>query len=149
MFRRKLIILSILIGIFTWFEASSWAVPMEDLIPKENLPEGWGLIEGPQTFTKKTLLNISTVRQSSFLSMDFKSRFLQFIKIKKTLAIRLSWIFMIWEMWFKPLGSSQGSEMKIVLQELDWIPTLITIQFFSIKEDTLSWFTLPNRIPMS
>ncbi len=48
-------ILFVLTGIFVWFEASSWAVPLGSLIPENNLPEGWTLAEGPQSYTKKTL----------------------------------------------------------------------------------------------
>ena len=55
MSHRKSIILFILTGIFVWFEASSWAVPLESLIPKKDLPDGWALVDGPQTYTKKTL----------------------------------------------------------------------------------------------
>src|SRR4030042_5780455 len=55
MFYRKLKILFILAGIFVWLEASSWAVPLESLIPKKDLPKEWILIHGPQIYTKKTL----------------------------------------------------------------------------------------------
>ncbi len=55
MSHRKLKILLVLTGIFVWFEASSWAVPLESLIPKKDLPDGWVLVEGPQPYTKKTL----------------------------------------------------------------------------------------------
>jgi hypothetical protein len=55
MFHRKMKILFILAGIFIWLEASSWAVSLESLIPKKDLPGGWALVDGPQTYTKKNL----------------------------------------------------------------------------------------------
>jgi hypothetical protein len=55
MARRKLIILSVLAGMFVWFEASSWAASLESLMLKKDLPDGWALVDGPQTYTKKTL----------------------------------------------------------------------------------------------
>lgn len=55
MFRRKLKVLFILAGIFVWFKASSWAVPLEPLVPQKGLPDGWALVEGPQLYTQKTL----------------------------------------------------------------------------------------------
>src|SRR4030042_4760910 len=72
MFRRKLIILFILIGIFGWDEASSRAVPMESLVPKKNLPEGWVLIEGPRTFTKKTLFERINGQAELFFKYGFQ-----------------------------------------------------------------------------
>jgi len=48
-------ILLVLTGSFVWFEASSWAMPLESLIPKKDIPRGWSLIDGPQTYTRKTL----------------------------------------------------------------------------------------------
>src|SRR4030043_96348 len=72
MFRRKLIILFILIGICGWDEASSRAVPMESLVPKKNLPEGWVLIEGPRTFTKKTLFEHINGQAELFFKYGFQ-----------------------------------------------------------------------------
>jgi len=83
MFRRKVIILSILIGIFTWFEASSWAVPMEFLIPKKNTPEGWVLIEGPQTFTKKTLFEHINGQAELFFKYGFQKSVFAIYQNKK------------------------------------------------------------------
>jgi hypothetical protein len=55
MVHRKLILLLVLTGIVVGFEASSWAAPLESLLPKKDLPEEWAMVEGPQTYTKKTL----------------------------------------------------------------------------------------------
>jgi hypothetical protein len=50
----KQIILSVLILIFTWKGMSLGATGMESLLPKD-IPDGWALIDGPHTYTKKTL----------------------------------------------------------------------------------------------
>lgn len=72
MAHRKLIILSILTAIFVWFEASSWAVPLESLIPKKDLPDGWALIDGPQTYTKKTLFKHIDGQAELYLKYGFQ-----------------------------------------------------------------------------
>jgi len=69
---RKLIILSILTAIFVWFEASSWAVPLESLIPKKDLPDGWALIDGPQTYTEKTLFKHIDGQAELYLKYGFQ-----------------------------------------------------------------------------
>ena len=72
MAHRKLIILSIIAGIFVWFEASSWAVPLESLIPKKDLPDGWALIDGPQTYTEKTLFKHIDGQAELYLKYGFQ-----------------------------------------------------------------------------
>ena len=72
MAHRKLIILSILTAIFVWFEASSWAVPLESLIPKKDLPDGWALIDGPQTYTEKTLFKHIDGQAELYLKYGFQ-----------------------------------------------------------------------------
>ena len=72
MSHRKLIILSILAGIFVWFEASSWAVPLESLMPKKDLPDGWALVDGPQTYTKKTLFKHVNGQAELFFKYGFQ-----------------------------------------------------------------------------
>ncbi len=72
MAHRKLIVLSILAGIFVWFEASSWAVPLESLMPKKDLPDGWALIDGPQTYTKKTLFKHIDGQAELYLKYGFQ-----------------------------------------------------------------------------
>ena len=72
MAHRKLIILSILAGIFVWFEASSWAVPLESLMPKKDLPDGWALIDGPQTYTEKTLFKHIDGQAELYLKYGFQ-----------------------------------------------------------------------------
>jgi hypothetical protein len=72
MAHRKLIILSILAGIFVWFEASSWAVPLESLMPKKDLPDGWALVDGPQTYNKKTLFKHIDGQAELYLKYGFQ-----------------------------------------------------------------------------
>jgi hypothetical protein len=72
MAHRKLIILSILTAIFVWFEASSWAVPLESLMLKKDLPDGWALIDGPQTYTEKTLFKHIDGQAELYLKYGFQ-----------------------------------------------------------------------------
>jgi len=72
MFHRKLKILLALTGIFVWFEVSSWAVPLESLIPKKDLPKEWTLIHGPQPYTKKTLFEHINGQAELYLKYGFQ-----------------------------------------------------------------------------
>jgi hypothetical protein len=49
----------------------SWAVSMESLLPKD-IPEGWVLIEGPLTYTKKTLFNHIDGQAELFFKYGFQ-----------------------------------------------------------------------------
>jgi hypothetical protein len=71
MFHRKLKIVFILAGIFVWLEASSWAVPIESLLPKD-LPDGWALIDGPQPYNKKTLFKHIDGQAELYLKYGFQ-----------------------------------------------------------------------------
>jgi hypothetical protein len=68
-----LITLFVLIGILLLFEVSSWATPLESLLPPKSLPEGWAMIEGPQTFTKKTLFEHIDGEAELFLKYGFQN----------------------------------------------------------------------------
>ena len=83
MFHRKLIFLFILIGIFIWFKAPSWAVPLESLVPKKDLPEGWALIEGPQTYTRKTLFEHINGQAELFFKYGFQKSVFAIYQNKK------------------------------------------------------------------
>ena len=72
MFHRKLKIVFILAGIFVWLEASSWAVPLESLVPKKDLPKDWTLIHGPQLYTKKTLFEHINGQAELYLKYGFQ-----------------------------------------------------------------------------
>jgi hypothetical protein len=65
-------ILFILIGILGWFETFSWAVPLESLIPKRDLPKEWTLIHGPQPYNKKTLFEHINGQAELFLQYGFQ-----------------------------------------------------------------------------
>lgn len=84
MAHRKLIILSIIAGIFVWFEASSWAVPLESLIPKKDLPDGWALIDGPQTYTEKTLFKHIDGQAELYLKYGFQKSIFGIYQSKKS-----------------------------------------------------------------
>ena len=83
MYHRKLMVLFILTGIFVWFEATSWAVPLESLISKKNLPEGWILIHGPQTYNKKTLFEHINGQAELFLKYGFQQSVFAIYQNKK------------------------------------------------------------------
>jgi len=72
MFHRKFMFLFISMGIFVWFEATSWALPLESLIPKKGLPDGWAIIHGPQTYNKKTLFEHVNGQAELFLKYGFE-----------------------------------------------------------------------------
>jgi hypothetical protein len=72
MFYRKLMILFILMGIFVWCEASSEPIPLESLVPKKDLPEGWVLIHGPQTYIAKTLFEHINGQAELFFKYGFQ-----------------------------------------------------------------------------
>ena len=72
MFSSKVVCFFILIGIFVWFKAPSWAVPMESLVPKKDLPGGWVLIEGPQAYAKKTLFEHINGQAEIYLKYGFQ-----------------------------------------------------------------------------
>jgi hypothetical protein len=84
MAHRKLIILSILTAIFVWFEASSWAVPLESLMLKKDLPDGWALIDGPQTYTEKTLFKHIDGQAELYLKYGFQKSIFGIYQSKKS-----------------------------------------------------------------
>ena len=84
MAHRKLILLSILTAIFVWFEASSWVVPLESLIPKKDLPDGWALIDGPQTYTEKTLFKHIDGQAELYLKYGFQKSIFGIYQSKKS-----------------------------------------------------------------
>jgi hypothetical protein len=68
---KVLFILFLVAVILSWSSVSSGAVVMESLLPK-NIPEGWALIEGPLTYTKKTLFEHIDGQAELFLKYDFQ-----------------------------------------------------------------------------
>ncbi len=83
MFHRALIILFLLTGILLAFAAFLWAGPLESLLPKKDLPEGWAMIENPQPFTKKTLFEHIDGEAELFLKYGFQNSVFAVFQNKK------------------------------------------------------------------
>lgn len=71
-FHRKLTLLFVLTGILACLEAPCWAVPLESLIPKKDLPKEWAMVEGPKIFTKKTLFERINGQADLFFKYGFQ-----------------------------------------------------------------------------
>ena len=84
LFRRTLMILFVLTWIFVWFEASSWAAPLESLLPKKDLPEEWTLAEGPHPYTKKTLFERINGEAELFFKYGFQKSVFAVYQNKKS-----------------------------------------------------------------
>ncbi len=84
MFHRTGIILFILTGIFLWFDVPSWAMPLESLMPKKDLPKGWFLIHGPQTYTQKTLFERVNGQAELYFKYGFRKSVFAIYQSKKS-----------------------------------------------------------------
>lgn len=71
-FFRTLWIAFMLAGIGGWPEAISWAAPLESIVPRKGLPQGWTLIQGPQSFNRKTLFEHINGQADLFLQYGFQ-----------------------------------------------------------------------------
>jgi len=69
---KSVIILCLLLLISLGGGTSLSAVPVESLIPKRDILEGWTLIEGPRTFTKKTLFEHINGQAELFFKYGFQ-----------------------------------------------------------------------------
>jgi hypothetical protein len=69
--RKVFIILFILILILTGKDVFS-APPLESLVPKKDIPREWSLIQGPQTYTKKTLFEHINGQADLFFKYGFQ-----------------------------------------------------------------------------
>ena len=78
-----MIILSLLVLMVIWNGASSEAVPLESLIPQKDALEGWALIHGPQTFTKKTLFEHINGQAELFFKYGFQKSIFAIYQNKK------------------------------------------------------------------
>jgi len=83
MFHRQWMILFVLTASLVWFEASSWAMPVESLIPKKDIPRGWSLTHGPQTYTQKTLFERINGQAELFFKYGFKKSVFAVYQSKK------------------------------------------------------------------
>ncbi len=68
---KGLIVLSFLILILACLGVSSEALTLESLLPKE-VPEGWGLIDGPRTYTRRTLFEHVDGQAELFFKYGFQ-----------------------------------------------------------------------------
>jgi len=84
MLQKKWMILFTLIGIFGWFGVSLEAMPLESLIPKKDIPAGWALIQGPQTYNKKTLFGHINGQAELFLKYGFQKSVFAIYQSKKS-----------------------------------------------------------------
>ncbi len=76
-------ILFVMTGIFVWLEASSWATPLESLLPKKDLPEEWAMAEGPQAYTRKTLFEHIDGEAELFFKYGFQKSVFAVYQSKK------------------------------------------------------------------
>ena len=86
----SLIALCISIYLVAWGGVSLGA-PVADLrtlLPRQDLPAGWALAEGPRTYSKKTLFEHVNGQAMLYLSYGFKGRFLPFFKTSRNRKIR-------------------------------------------------------------
>lgn len=79
---KGLIILFILILTLTGKGVFS-ATPLESVIPKKDLPRGWALIHGPQTYNKKTLFEHINGQAELYLKYGFRQSVFAIYQDKK------------------------------------------------------------------
>jgi hypothetical protein len=58
--------------LLTWSSVSEGATPLQSLIPRKELPEGWILIDGPRVYTKKTLFERINGQADLFFKYGFQ-----------------------------------------------------------------------------
>ena len=68
----KKIFLFLFFLILTWSSLSEGATPLQSLIPQRNLPEGWGLVDEPRIYTKKTLFERINGQAELFFKYGFQ-----------------------------------------------------------------------------
>jgi hypothetical protein len=61
----------------------SLAMPLESLVPKKDIPAGWALIQGPQTYSKKTLFGHINGQAELFLKYGFQRSVFAIYQSKK------------------------------------------------------------------
>ena len=70
--RKQIIAVSVFLLMVACSSASSAATPLQSLIPRKDIPEGWILIHGPQTYTKKTLFEHINGQAELFFKYGFQ-----------------------------------------------------------------------------
>lgn len=68
----KSILLFVIVGIFAFLGLALSAPSLDSFPPKKGLPEGWALIEGPKTYTSKTLFNRINGQAELFFKYGFQ-----------------------------------------------------------------------------
>ncbi|MBM4278521.1 MAG: hypothetical protein FJ130_11685 [Deltaproteobacteria bacterium] len=68
----KKIFLYIFLLLLTWGSLSEGATSLQSLVPQRNLPEGWSLVDGPKTYTKKTLFERINGQAGLFFKYGFQ-----------------------------------------------------------------------------
>jgi hypothetical protein len=68
----KTIAFCLFLLLFTWGSLSEGATSLQSLIPQKNLPEGWRLVNGPKTYTKKTLFERINGQAELFFKYGFQ-----------------------------------------------------------------------------
>jgi translation initiation factor IF-1 len=67
---------------FTWSDVSSGSTALESLLPKD-IPEGWTLVDRPQTYTKKTLFKHIDGQAELFFKYGFQKSIFAIYQNKK------------------------------------------------------------------
>jgi len=78
------ITLSVFVLIVTCWGVSSAATPLDSLIPKRDIPKEWTLIQGPQTYNKKTLFEHINGQAELFLKYGFQKSVFAIYQSKKS-----------------------------------------------------------------
>lgn len=58
--------------LLTWSSLSEGATSLQSFVPQRNLPNGWGLVDGPQVYTKKTLFERINGQAELFFKYGFQ-----------------------------------------------------------------------------
>jgi len=78
------ITLSVFVLIVTCWGVSSAATPLDSLIPRRDIPKEWTLIQGPQTYNKKTLFEHINGQAELFLKYGFQKSIFAIYQSKKS-----------------------------------------------------------------
>ena len=78
------ITLSVFVLIVTCWGVSSAAIPLDSLIPRRDIPKEWTLIQGPQTYNKKTLFEHINGQAELFLKYGFQKSVFAIYQSKKS-----------------------------------------------------------------
>jgi hypothetical protein len=69
---HRLLILSFLVLMFGCMGMPSEAMTLESLLPKEDIPDGWALVDGPHPYTTKTLFERVNGQAELFFKYGFQ-----------------------------------------------------------------------------